>query len=77
MVDVSTSTKVDAVVTFLGKNIKENPKYDETISISTYTMYTDEKEFNVWRHRETDELPSDPLIWNVGEPNGGMVENCA
>ena len=77
LVDVSTSTKVNAVVTFLGKNIKENPKYDETISISTYTMYTDEKEFNVWRHRETDELPSDPLIWNVGEPNGGMVENCA
>ena len=77
LVDVSTSTRVNAVVTFLGKNIKENPKYDDSISISTYTMYTDEKEFNVWRHRETDELPSDPLIWNVGEPNGGMVENCA
>ena len=77
LVDVSSSAKVNAVVTFLGENIKENPKYDESISISTYTMYTDEKEFNVWRHRETDELPTDPLIWNVGEPNGGMVENCA
>ena len=40
-------------------------------------MYTDEKELNVWRHYETGELPADPLIWNVGEPNGGMVENCA
>ena len=77
LVDVSSSANTNAVVTFLGKNIKENPKYDDSISISTYTMYTDEKEFNVWRHRETDELPSDPLIWNVGEPNGGMAENCA
>ena len=76
LVDVSTSAKVNSVAAFLGK-IVENPKYDETSSISTYTMYTDEKEFNVWRHRETGKLPVDPLEWNIWEPNGGMVENCA
>ena len=76
LVDVSTSEKVNAVVTFLGKDIKENPKYE---GIVPYTMstYTDVKEFNVWRHYETGELPDDPLIWNIGEPNGGMMENCA
>ena len=77
LIDVSTSAKANAVAMFLGKNVKENPKYDETITISSFTMYRDEKEFNVWRHHETDELPSDPLKWSVSEPNGGMKENCA
>ena len=77
LIDVSTTAQRNAVVTFLGKKIKENPKYDVTIGVTSYTSYTDEKELNVWRHHETGELPVDPLIWNVGEPNGGMVENCA
>ena len=77
LIDVSTTAQRNAVVTFLGKKIKENPKYDVTIGVTSYTSYTDEKELNVWRHYETGELPVDPLIWNVGEPNGGMVENCA
>ena len=75
--DVSTSKKYDAIVDFLGKNVKENPKFDDSIYISTYTMYNDEEEYNVWRHAETGKLPEDPLIWNSGEPNGDMVENCA
>ena len=75
-IDVSTSAKANAVAMFLGKNIVENPKYDATIR-GLYSMYNDEKEFNVWRHYQTDELPTDPIAWDIGEPNGGMKENCA
>ena len=77
IVDVSTLDKVNAVGEFFGKEIKLNPKYDDSVRVTTYTMYTDKKEFNVWRHYETDELPKDTLVFNGGEPNGGMVENCA
>ena len=77
IVDVSTTKKVYEVVNFLGDSIKANPKYDDTISHTPYSMYTDKKEFNVWIHEETGELPIDPLIWNAAEPNGGDVENCA
>ena len=62
LIDVSTTEKVNSVVNFLGKNVKENPKYDEAISVSSYTMYTDEKEFNIWRHGETGELSKNRLI---------------
>ena len=74
---MSTSEKANAVATFLGKKVKENPKFAEVARLSSYSMYNDEKEFNVWRHHDTDELPSDSLIWDIGEPNGGMQENCA
>ena len=77
IVDSSTLEKNKAIGDFLGKEIKLNEKYDEDIQTSTYTMYTDKREFNVWRHFETEELPIDPLVFNGGEPNGGMVENCA
>ena len=75
---MSTFEKVNEVVTFLGKNVKENPKFDDNYdALATIMWYTDEKEFNVWRHYETGELPLDPIMWNIGEPNGAMVENCA
>ena len=78
LIDVSTSAKANAVAMFVGKKVKENPKFAEIEDrLSSFTMYNDEEEFNVWRHRDTDELPSDPLIWNIGEPNGGMLANCA
>ena len=77
VVDVSTSEKVKAIGDWFGKEIELNPKYDDTVRSSTYTMYTDKREFNVWRHFETEELPKDALVFNGGEPNGGMVENCA
>ena len=73
-VDLSTSQKTNAVLNFLGKNIKENPKYDDTIFVSTLSPYTDEKENNVWIHYETGEFPIDPLPWSDDQPDGGMVE---
>ena len=33
LVDVSTSEKSNAVAIFLGKNITENPKYDEALNV--------------------------------------------
>jgi hypothetical protein len=77
LVDVSTSEKANSAVNFLAKDIMENPKYSKVSWMNPYSMYTDEKELNVWRHYETGELPTDPLIMNSREPNGGMVENCA
>ena len=75
-VDVSSKEKFDEVATFLG-TIKDDPSWSENMDVTTYTMFTDEKEFNVWKNYETGELPQDPLNWNFAEPNGGMVENCA
>ena len=77
MIDVSTNNKVNDVVNFIGNSVKENPKFEPDTPISPYSFYNDEKEFNVWRHYETGELPIDPLPWNGAEPNGGEVENCA
>ena len=64
------------MVAFLG-SIKDDPAWDDDLFVTTFTMFTDEEEFNVWRNYETGEEPEDPLDWSFGEPNGGMVENCA
>jgi hypothetical protein len=77
LIDVSTYGKANSVVNFLDEDIMDNPKYSEVELMRPYTMYTDSKEFSVWRHYETGELPTEPLVWDSGEPNGGMVENCA
>ena len=74
--DVSSKKKFDEVVAYLA-TIKEDPAWTENLAVTTYTMLTDEEEFNVWKNYETGELPEDPLNWAFGEPNGGMVENCA
>ena len=75
-VDVSTKNKFNQVVAYLG-SIKDDPAWTKGMEVSTYTMFTDEEKFNVWKNYETGELPKDPLEWAFAEPNGGMVENCA
>ena len=76
LVDVSSKEKFDEVAAYLG-TIKDDPAWTENLDVTTYTMFTDEEEFNVWKNYETGELPQDPLDWAFAEPNGGMVENCA
>ena len=75
-VDVSIKENFEEVAAFLG-TIKDDPAWTENLIVTTYTMLTDEEEFNVWKNYETGELPKYPLYWAFGEPNGGMVENCA
>ena len=75
LVDVSTSEKSNAVAIFLGKNITENPKYDEALNVRTSTTYSDVKELNAWVDFLTGNPPKDPLAWGPTEPNSGMVEN--
>ena len=76
IVDLSTEEKVMNVTSYLG-GLKDDPAWSSTLDTRTYTMFTDEQQFNVWRDFETGELPEDPLVWGFGEPNGGNVENCA
>ena len=75
-VDVSTKDKFDNVVQFMG-GIREDPAFTKDMWITTHTLYTDKDEFNVWRNRETGELPEFDFKWGYAEPNGGMIENCA
>ena len=75
-VDVATQIKLNQVVTFLG-NIKDDPAWSADLDITTYTMYTDDEQFNVWQNYKTGEAPEYPLPWNFLEPNGGSKENCA
>ena len=76
-VDVSTRQKFEQVVAFLGA-INDDPAYTtEGLDVSTFTMFTDEEEFNVWKNYETGEILEYTLDWFFAEPNGGMVENCA
>ena len=75
-VDVSNKQKFEEVAAYLG-TIKDDPAWTENLDVTSYTMFTDEEEFNVWKNYETGELPEDPLVWAFAEPNGGMVENCA
>ena len=75
-VDVSTKENFQRVVDFLG-SIKEDPAWTNSLDITSYSKFTDEEEFNVWKDYITGEHPKDPLSWNFGEPNGGMIENCA
>ena len=75
-VDVSTKEDFQRVVDFLGF-VKEDPAWNKGLDITTYSKFTDEGEFNVWKDYITGEKPKDPLSWNFGEPNGGMIENCA
>ena len=75
-VDVSTKSKFNQVVAYLG-SIKDDPAWSKGFEVSTYTMFTDEEKFNVWKNYKTGKLPDDPLEWAFAEPNGGMVENCA
>ena len=75
LIDVSTVQQRKDIVEFSLKNVIDNPKMSYT-SVNSYTMYNDEEEFNVWKHRVTGEVSKDPMIWGSAEPNGGMVENC-
>ena len=76
MAELATSDKVDAVLNFLGKEIKENDKYDDSLSISISIPYTDVEEDTFFIHYETGLPPEDPLPWCDSQPNGGMVECC-
>ena len=76
LVDVSSKRKFEEVAAYLG-TIKDDPAWTDSLIVTTYTMFKDEEEFNVWKNYETGELPVDSLAWAFGEPNGGMVENCA
>ena len=75
-VDVSSKKKIQEIVNWMG-TLKSDPEFHENMNLDTYTMYTDEEQFNVWKNYETGELPEDPLEWDFAEPNGGLVENCA
>ena len=76
LADVSTSGKVQGVLKFLGKDIGENEKYDDTLLLSTYSSYTDEIEDMAWIHYESKLTPIDPLPWSKDQPDGGMAERC-
>ena len=76
-VDITSKENLNAVVDYL-LSLKEDTAWSiHAEDLTTYTMLTDEEQFNVWKNYETGELPEYPLVWNFGEPNGGMVENCA
>ena len=76
-VDITSKENLNADVDYL-RSLKEDTAWNiHAEDLTTYTMLTDEEQFNVWKNYETGELPEYPLVWNFGEPNGGMVENCA
>ena len=77
MADMSTSAKVQSALNFLGKEIIENDKYDNSLIVNPNVPYTDEKDDTFFIHYETGLPPIDPLPWSNSQPNGGMVECCA
>ena len=76
LVDVSTKEKFQRVVNFLGF-VREDPAWTKGLYVSSFSKFTDEEEYNVWKDYVTGEKPKDALLWHFGEPNGGMNENCA
>lgn len=77
-IDISTKEKVSEIKNWMF-SLRSDPDFhlQDSYKITSYGMFTDEKENNVWANYETGEVAKDPFNWKYGEPNGGEVENCA
>ena len=75
-VNVSTDEQFDSVVSFMA-GVRDDSAWTEDLWVTTFTTFTDDDEFNVWKDYETGKVRETPFNWGFGEPNGGMIENCA